>query len=52
VLPRSHKEDKQFRKQLLEKPDLVRWDDVYTVTKKGIAAEFRWIGAFFILAVA
>ncbi len=34
VLPRSHKEDKQFRKQLLEKPDSVRWDDVYTVTKK------------------
>ena len=34
VLPRSRKEDKQFRKQLLEKPDSVRWDDVYTVTKK------------------
>ena len=34
VLPRSHKEDKQFRKQLWEKPDSVRWDDVYTVTKK------------------
>lgn len=34
VLPRSRKEDKQFRKQLLEKPDSIRWDDVYTVTKK------------------
>ena len=34
VLPRSRKEDKQFRKQLLENPDAVRWDDVYTVTKK------------------
>jgi transposase len=34
VLPRSRKEDKQFRKQLLENPDLVRWDDVYTVSKK------------------
>jgi transposase len=34
VLPRSRKEDKQFRKQLLEKPASVRWADVYTVTKK------------------
>ena len=34
VLPRSHKEDKQFRKQLLEKPNSVRWDHVYTLTKK------------------
>jgi len=34
VLPRSRKEDQQFRKQLLAKPDSVRWDDVYTVTKK------------------
>jgi transposase len=34
VLPRSRKEDKQFRKQLLENPDSVRWDDVYTVSKK------------------
>jgi transposase len=34
VLPRSRKEDKQFRKQLLEKPDSVRWNDVYTVSKK------------------
>jgi len=34
VLPRSRKEDKQFRKQLLEKPNTVRWEDVYTVTKK------------------
>jgi transposase len=34
VLPRSRKEDKQFRKQLLEKPDSIRWDDVYTLTKK------------------
>ncbi len=34
VLPRSHKEDKQFRKQLLEKPDSIHWDEVYTVTKK------------------
>ena len=33
VLPRSRKEDKQFRKQLLKKPDSVRWDDVYTITK-------------------
>ena len=34
VLPRSRKEDQQFRKQLLAKPDSIRWDDVYTVTKK------------------
>ncbi len=34
VLPRSRKEDKQFRKQLLAKPDSVRRDDVYTVTRK------------------
>lgn len=34
VLPRSRKEDKQFRKQLLENPDAVRWDEVYTITKK------------------
>ncbi len=34
VLPRSRKEDQQFRKQLLEKPEAVRWDLVYTVTKK------------------
>jgi transposase len=33
VLPRSRKEDKQFRKQLLKSPNSVRWDDVYTVTK-------------------
>jgi transposase len=34
VLPRSRKEDKQFRERLLEKPGAIRWDDVYTVTKK------------------
>ena len=34
MLPRSRKDDKQFRKQLLKNPDSVRWEDVYTVTKK------------------
>jgi transposase len=33
VLPRSRKEAKQFRKQILKNPSSVRWDDVYTVTK-------------------
>jgi transposase len=33
VLPRSRTEDKEFRKQLLEKPASIRWDDVYTVTR-------------------
>jgi len=33
VLPRGRSEDKQFRKQLLERPDSIRWADVYTVTR-------------------
>ncbi len=34
VLPRSRKEDEQFRKRLLKKPDSIRWDELYTVNKK------------------
>ena len=34
VLPRSRKEDQQFRKRLLKKPDSIRWDELYTVTKE------------------
>jgi len=33
VLPRGRTEDKQFRKQLLQRPDSIRWADVYTVTR-------------------
>lgn len=34
VLPRTRKEDQQFRQQLLKKPDSIRWNELYTVTKK------------------
>ncbi len=34
VLPRSRKEDEQFRRRLLKKPDSVRWDELYIVTKE------------------
>ena len=34
VLPRTRKEDQQFRKRLLKKPDSIRWDKLYTVTKE------------------
>ena len=34
VLPRSRKEDQQFRKRLMEKPDSIRWDELYTVSKE------------------
>ena len=34
VLPRTRKEDQQFRQRLLKKPDSIRWDELYTVTKK------------------
>ena len=34
VLPRSRKEDQQFRQRLLKKPDSIRWDELYTVSKK------------------
>jgi transposase len=34
VLPRTRKEDQQFRKRLLKKPDSIRWDELYTVTKE------------------
>lgn len=33
VLPRSRKEDQQFRRQLLQKPDSLRWQELYTLTK-------------------
>jgi transposase len=33
VLPRSRKEDKDFRARLLSKPHSVHWKDVYTLTK-------------------
>jgi transposase len=36
VLPRSRKEDEQFRQRLLKKPDSIRWDELYTVNKKVI----------------
>jgi transposase len=34
VLPRSRKEDQQFRQRLLKKPDSIRWDELYTMSKK------------------
>ena len=34
VLPRSRKEDQQFRQRLLKKPNSVRWNELYTVTKE------------------
>jgi transposase len=34
VLPRSRKEDQQFRQRLLKKPSSVRWNELYTVTKE------------------
>jgi transposase len=34
VLPRTHKEDQQFRQRLLKTPDSVRWTELYTVTKE------------------
>ena len=34
VLPRTRKEDQQFRKRLLKKSDSIRWDELYTVTKE------------------
>ena len=34
LLPRTRKEDQQFRKRLLKKPDSIRWDELYTVTKE------------------
>jgi len=37
VLPRSRKEDEQFRRRLLKKPDSVRWDELYIVTKEIIS---------------
>jgi len=34
VLPRSRKEDQQFRDRLLKNPDSIRWEQLYTVTKE------------------
>jgi transposase len=34
VLPRTRKEDQQFRQRLLKKPDSIRWNELYTVTKE------------------
>ncbi len=34
VLPRSRKEDQQFRQRLLKKPDSIHWDELYTLNKK------------------
>ena len=34
VLPRTHKEDQQFRQRLLKTPESVRWTELYTVTKE------------------
>jgi transposase len=34
LLPRTRKEGQQFRKRLLKKPDSIRWDELYTVTKE------------------
>ena len=34
VLPRTRKEDQQFRQRLLKKPDSIRWHELYTVTKE------------------
>jgi transposase len=34
LLPRTRKEGQQFRQRLLKKPDSIRWDELYTVTKE------------------
>jgi len=34
VLPRTHKEDGQFRQRLLKTPDSIRWTELYTVTQE------------------
>jgi transposase len=34
VLPRTRKEDKQFRQRLLKRPESIRWNELYTVTKE------------------
>ena len=34
VLPRTRKEDQQFRQRLLNKPDTVAWQELYIVTKE------------------
>ena len=34
VLPQTRKEDQQFRQRLLKKPDSLRWNELYTVTKE------------------
>jgi transposase len=34
VLPRSRKEDQQFRRRLLKQPDSICWEELYTVTKE------------------
>jgi transposase len=34
VLPRTRKEDQQFRQRLLKTPESVRWTELYTVTKE------------------
>jgi transposase len=34
VLPRTRKEDQQFRQRLLQKPETVAWQEVYVVTKQ------------------
>ena len=34
VLPRTRKEDQQFRQRLLRKPDSIRWNELYTMTKE------------------
>jgi len=34
VLPRTHKEDGQFRQRLLKTPDSIRWAELYTVTQE------------------
>jgi len=36
LLPRTRKEDQQFRKRLLKQPASIRWDELYTVTKETI----------------
>jgi transposase len=34
VLPRTRKEDQQFRQRLLKKADSIRWHELYTVSKE------------------
>ena len=36
LLPRTRKEDQQFRQRLLTKPASIRWNELYTVTKQVI----------------